>query len=77
MPPRKKTADKPNFETRLQQLEALVEKMEGGDMSLSDTLDAYEQGMKLTVELNEELNCAEKRMQELSGAKAVDMADAP
>ena len=77
MPPKKKSADKQTFETKLQLLQELVDKMEGGDMSLSDTLDAYEQGMKLSRELTEELNCAEKRMQELTDGKVVPMADAP
>ncbi|MBR0319559.1 MAG: exodeoxyribonuclease VII small subunit [Clostridia bacterium] len=51
--------------------------MEGGDMPLSETLDAYEQGMTLARELGQELDQAETRMQELSGGKAVPMEDAP
>ena len=77
MPPKKKTAEKQTFETNLQLLEALVQKMEGGDMPLSETLDAYEQGMTLARELGQELDQAETRMQELSGGKAVPMEDAP
>ena len=77
MPPKKKSADKQTFETKLQLLQELVDKMEGGDMSLSDTLDAYEQGMTLARELGQELDQAETRMQELSGGKAVPMEDAP
>ena len=77
MPPKKKTAEKQTFETKLQLLEALVQKMEGGDMPLSETLDAYEQGMTLARELGQKLDQAETRMQELSGGKAVPMEDAP
>ena len=77
MPPKKKTAEKQTFETKLQLLEALVQKMEGGDMPLSEALDAYEQGMTLARELGQELDQAETRMQELSGGKAVPMEDAP
>ena len=77
MPPRKKTTDNQSFENKLQRLEELVQKMEGGELSLSDTLGAYEQGMKLARELNQELDGAEARMQELSGGKVVAMEDAP
>lgn len=75
MPPRKKTAEKQSFETRLQLLEELVQKMEGGELSLSETLEAYEQGMNLVRSLSNELDGAEARMQELSGGKTVDMPD--
>lgn len=75
MPPKKKTTEKQNFETRLQMLEELVEKMEGGELSLSETLDAYEQGMKLSQELGKELDGAESRMLELSGGKTTPVED--
>ena len=75
MPPRKKTVEKQSFETRLQMLEELVQKMEGGELSLSETLEAYEQGIGLTRELSNELNQAEARIQELSGGKTADMSD--
>ena len=77
MPPRKKTTDNQSFENKLQLLEELVQKMEGGELSLSDTLGAYEQGMKLARELTQELDGAEARMQELSGGKVIAMEDAP
>ena len=77
MPPRKKTTDNQSFENKLQHLEELVQKMEGGELTLSDTLTAYEQGMKLAQELTKELDAAEARMQELSGGKIVAMEDAP
>ena len=52
----------PTFEEKLLELEALVRKMEEGSMSLGDTLAAYEEGMKLSRKLTEELSAAEKRM---------------
>lgn len=65
------------FEEKLMELEGLIRKMEGGSLPLDETLKAYEAGMKLSKELTEELSTAEKRMQELSGGKAVPMEDAP
>ncbi len=61
-------AKKTTFEGKLDLLEGVVKKMEDGQMSLSDTLKAYEEGMRLVGELKKELNTAEKRMIELSNA---------
>lgn len=65
------------FEEKLMELEALVRKMEEGAMPLSETLAAYETGMQLSRALNEELDQAEKRMQELTGGQVKPMEDAP
>lgn len=67
----------PTFEDRLLELEALVKKMEEGAMPLGETLAAYEEGMKLSRALTEELSTAEKRMLELSGGEVKPMEDAP
>lgn len=67
----------PSFEDRLLELEALVRKMEEGSMPLNETLSAYEEGMKLSKLLTEELSAAEKRMLELSGGEVIPMEDAP
>lgn len=67
----------PSFEERLLELEALVRKMEEGSMPLNETLSAYEEGMKLSKLLTEELSAAEKRMLELSGGEVLPMEDAP
>ena len=71
--PKKQTA----FEDRLTELEALVRKMEEGSMTLSETLNAYEEGVKLSRSLSKELDDAEKRMLELSGGEVKPMEDAP
>ena len=67
----------PTFEEKLLEMEALVRKMEEGSMTLSETLNAYEEGMKLSKALSEELTAAEKRMLELSGGEIKPMEDAP
>ena len=66
-----------SFEERLTELEDLVRKMEGGSLPLGESLAAYEEGMKLSHQLTEELAAAEKRMLELSGGQTVPMEDAP
>ncbi|MBQ9264646.1 MAG: exodeoxyribonuclease VII small subunit [Clostridia bacterium] len=65
------------FEEKLVELEGLIRKMEGGSLPLDETLKAYEEGMKLSKALTDELATAEKRMQELSGGQVQPMEDAP
>ena len=67
----------PTFEDQLLELEALVKKMEEGSMTLGDTLNAYEEGMRLSRKLTQELSAAEKRMLELSQGDMQPMEDAP
>lgn len=62
MPRAKKTID---FEKALDQLETLVEEMENGDLSLEDSLKAFEQGIKLTRECQTALAQAEQKVQML------------
>ena len=52
-----------DFETRLQELEALVETLEDGDLSLEDSLLAFERGVRLTRECQQALTKAEQRVQ--------------
>ena len=65
------------FEEKLMELEGLIRKMEGGSLPLDETLKAYEEGIRLSKSLTEELSQAEKKMLELSGGQAVPMEDAP
>lgn len=44
------------------QLEALVQKMEEGGMTLEETLKHYENGVKLASELKKELVAAEEKL---------------
>ena len=53
------------FEKSLAQLEELVELMEGGELSLEDSLKAFERGIKLTRECQQALKQAEQRVQML------------
>ena len=55
--PKKKT-----FEENLQELEAIVTKLENGDVSLEDAIEAFQQGMILSKELQKTLDSAEKTL---------------
>lgn len=52
-----------NFEQALGELEALVGAMESGDMSLEESLQAFEQGIRLTRECQQALSQAEQKVQ--------------
>jgi exodeoxyribonuclease VII small subunit len=51
-----------NFEEALANLEALVEAMEEGDLSLEESLKAFEQGIKLTRECQAAIEQAEQKV---------------
>ena len=53
---------KQTFEERMEQLEALVSRMEEGGMTLEETLTHYEKGVKLAAELKKELAAAEEKL---------------
>ncbi len=52
-----------NFEKALSELEGLVVQMEDGDMSLEDSLKAFEKGIKLTRDCQKSLSEAEQKVQ--------------
>ncbi len=59
-------AKKIDFEASLGQLEQLVEQMEDGELSLEESLKAFEQGVKLTRECQQALKQAEQKVQLLT-----------
>ncbi|MCH8135567.1 MAG: exodeoxyribonuclease VII small subunit [Proteobacteria bacterium] len=54
-----------DFEQALEDLEALVSSMEEGELSLEDSLQAFEKGIKLTRECQTALKRAEQKVQVL------------
>ena len=70
---------KPDFEHSLATLESLVERMESGELSLEDSLSAFEQGIQLTKSCQQALKDAEQRVRiliEQNGSETLkDFAD--
>ena len=61
-----KTDDKlKDFEKSLQQLEKIVTQMESGELGLEDSLNQFEQGIKLAKNCQDTLSNAELRVQQL------------
>jgi exodeoxyribonuclease VII small subunit len=52
----------PTFEEALSQLEALVARLEAGDLPLEEALRAFEEGVRLTRLCAERLEDAERRV---------------
>ena len=55
----------PDFEQSLAELQALVERLETGELSLEDSLSAFEQGIRLTRDCQASLAQAEQKVQQL------------
>ena len=55
-----------NFERALENLEEIVSSMEKGDLTLEDSLKAFETGIKLTRECQAALKDAEQKVRVLS-----------
>jgi len=59
------SSDPLRFEEALERLEAIVDGLEGGDLSLEDALARFEEGVGLTRALGEQLTQAERRVEQL------------
>lgn len=58
-----KSKQTPDFEQALSELENLVQAMEGGNMSLEESLQAFERGIRLTRECQTALAQAEQKVE--------------
>ncbi len=66
---RKKTGaskETPSFEEALENLEAIIDRIESGEIPLEQSIQEYEKGMKLIKQCREFLEKAEQRVSELS-----------
>ncbi|MFT8393151.1 MAG: exodeoxyribonuclease VII small subunit [Liquorilactobacillus ghanensis] len=54
--------EKPTFETQLAALEKIVQQLEKGDVPLETALDQFQQGIKLSRLLQQQLETAEKTL---------------
>jgi exodeoxyribonuclease VII small subunit len=54
---------KPTFEGALEQLQNTVKKLESGELTLEQSLQQFEEGVRLTRVCQEQLGAAEKRVE--------------
>jgi exodeoxyribonuclease VII small subunit len=59
----KRQQETPAFEKSLQELEALVAKMEQGNLSLEESLQYFERGIQLTRTCQQALKAAEQKVE--------------
>ena len=64
-----------DFESALGELEALVERMEAGELSLEDSLAAFERGVKLTRHCQNALKNAELKVKVLTEQNTLEDLD--
>lgn len=62
-PDQSKDASAPDFEASLAELEAIVEKLEQGELSLDDSLQQFERGVQLTRICQAALTQAEQKVE--------------
>lgn len=60
----------PSFEEALERLESIVEELEGGSLTLEESIARYEEGVRLSQRLTQTLDEAEKRIERLVAAES-------
>lgn len=74
--PEQHAADLPqDFESALAELEALVTKMEEGDLALDDSLLAYQRGVELARICQQRLDVAEEQVKVLQDSLLKPLGD--
>jgi exodeoxyribonuclease VII small subunit len=68
-PPPTAAAQEPGFEEQLAELEALVDTLEQGDLTLEQSLAAFERGVLLTRACQKALDAAEQKVRILTSSK--------
>jgi exodeoxyribonuclease VII small subunit len=68
-------AGEPSFEESLNNLEGVVEQLEGGELSLEASLRLYEQGIGLSDHCQKALDAAEHKVRILSERKDGDVLE--
>lgn len=66
-----------DFENNISMLEKIVEKLEGGDISLDESLKLFEQGVKMIAECNKALDDAEQKVNILLSGKDGSVQESP
>ena len=59
--------EEPTFESSIRRLGEIVDKLEAGDLPLEESLQLFEEGVKLAKSSQARLDAAEKRVEELLG----------
>lgn len=66
-----------SFEQAITELEEITEKLDGGALSLDESIEAFEKAVKLVKLCNEKLDAAEQRVRILTEAGDGTVTDLP
>ena len=64
-----------SFEEKLQQVQELTAKIEGGTLPLEESVKEYQRGMKILSELTAELSGMSRRLTVLQNGKETEVSD--
>jgi len=67
------TGDGVKFEEQLENLESIVTRIDSGELSLEESIDAFERGVKLVRSLNHKLDEVERRVEVLTRGAGGDL----
>ncbi|OGO06185.1 MAG: exodeoxyribonuclease VII small subunit [Chloroflexi bacterium RBG_13_56_8] len=62
-----------SFEDSYAKLEEIIQRLEGGELSLDDSMSLYEEGMRLAQQCGRQLDDAELKVYELLSAAANEL----
>ena len=69
--------DSVKFEEQLENLESIVTRIDSGELSLEESIDAFERGVKLVRSLNHKLDEVERRVEVLTRGVGGDLKSSP
>jgi exodeoxyribonuclease VII small subunit len=71
----KKQQDGSDFEQQLAELEALVRRLESGELGLEEGVERYGEGVELLKRLNSSLGAAEQKVEALTESLRRELAE--
>lgn len=71
--PKPQPSGEPPFESAMAEIEAIVERIEGGEIGLEDALAQYERGVNLINQCRARLSRAQQQVEDLT--KRLEQAD--
>ena len=75
--PEKAPADTQKFEDQLENLEVIITQIDSGELSLEQSIDAFERGVGLVRSLNHKLDAVERRVEVLMRGAGGDLKSTP
>ena len=73
--PKKKTIGKMSYEEAFKELQSVVEKMEGGELPLKDSMALFERGQALSARCGQLLEEAQLRLRQLTENESGELVD--